>query len=66
MTSLEKIKTEVTKLSKPELVSFRAWFAEFDAKNWDEKFERDVRAGKFARLAQKAQRQFKAGQCTEL
>ncbi len=34
-----------SELSPNELARFREWFDEFDAKAWDEQFERDVRSG---------------------
>ena len=66
MKTIEKIKTEVERLPAPDLASFRAWFAEFDAQNWDEQFERDVAAGKLDRLAERAIKHLKAGRCTAL
>jgi len=35
MKTIDKRKTEVEQLPAPDLASFRAWFAEFDAQNWD-------------------------------
>ena len=52
------------RLSAADMVSFRVWFAEFDARNWDARFEHDVAAGKLDRLAERAMKHVKAGRCT--
>jgi len=66
MKAIEKIKTEVEQLSAADMSSFRAWFAEFDAQNWDAQFEHDVAAGKLDHLAERAMKHVKAGRCTPL
>jgi hypothetical protein len=54
MTKVEKIEQEVRQLSARELASFRAWFSELDAANWDQQFEADVSAGRLDALADAA------------
>jgi len=66
MKTIDRIKTEVERLPATDLASFRAWFAKFDAQNWDQQFERDVAAGKLDRLAERAIKHAKAGRCTAL
>ena len=66
MQTIEKIKTEVARVPAADMASFRGWFAEFDAENWDAQFERDVAAGKLDRLAERAIKQVQAGRCTSL
>jgi hypothetical protein len=66
VSKVEQIQSAVTGLTKKELAKFRKWFAEFEAEIWDRQFEQDVRAGKLDKLAAQAERQFKAGRCTEL
>jgi len=66
MNKLKKIETIVTTLSKTDLTVFREWFAEFDAKIWDEQFEKDVTSGKLDSLGETAIQQYKAGHCKAL
>lgn len=60
------IERAVSQLSSEELSAFRNWFAEFDAAIWDQKFEKDVQAGKLNNLAQKALEHLRKGRCTDL
>jgi hypothetical protein len=66
MSTIEEIQTAVSKLSPEELSAFRAWFAEFDAKVWDQQFEQDVAAGRLDSLAEEALRDLREGRCTDL
>ncbi len=50
MTRVEQLARAVESLSPEERASFRAWYAEFDAADWDQQFEADVAAGKLDRL----------------
>jgi len=54
MTKIESLEKEIEQLSPQELRAFRRWFAEFDAKLWDQELERDVAAGKLDRLVDQA------------
>ena len=51
MSRVERIKTEIQRMSAKELAMFRAWFAEFDWQAWDRQFAEDVKAGKLDALA---------------
>ncbi|MFB2936180.1 hypothetical protein ACE1B6_13080 [Aerosakkonemataceae cyanobacterium BLCC-F154] len=66
MNNLEDIEQAIKQLSPEELAAFRTWFAEFDAKVWDQKFEADVAAGKLDALAEKALKHLREGRCTDL
>ncbi len=66
MSKVEKIKFDVTHLSKDEFVNFRNWFTERDAIIWEHQIEEDIKAGKLEQLANEAIKEFKAGRCTEL
>ena len=66
MSTIQEIQTAVSELSPEELSVFRAWFAEFDAKVWDQEFERDVAAGRLDALAEEALRDLREGRCTDL
>jgi len=56
----------VGKLSREELSSFRAWFADFDAEAWDQQLAEDVRAGRLDKRADEALRDLREGRCKEL
>ena len=66
MSTVEKLKEAIRQLSPEELAAFRAWFAEFDAAVWDQKFEEDVAAGRLDQLAEEALRDLREGRCTDL
>ena len=66
MTKLEEIETAVTRLSPGELAKFRDWFEEFASQQWDAQIERDAKAGKLDRLAEKARENHKAGRSKPL
>ena len=64
--NVEEIERAVSQLSDEELAQFRTWFAEFDAADWDRKFEADVAAGRLDTLAEKALKDLRQGNCTDL
>jgi len=43
MSTVQQLENTVRQLSANDLAAFRAWFAEFDAEQWDRQFEADVR-----------------------
>lgn len=65
MSTIQEIQTAVSELSPKELSAFRVWFAEFDAKVWDQEFEQDVAAGRLEALAEEALRDLHEGRCTD-
>lgn len=54
MSNVSEIERAVSDLSPGELARFRAWFLEFEARNWDRELEEDVRAGRLDDLAAEA------------
>ena len=66
MTTIEEIEKAVAELPPDQLARFRAWFDEFDAAHFDQKIERDARAGKLDRLAEQALTDFRCGRAREL
>lgn len=64
--TVQDLQFAVSQLSAHELARFRAWFEEFEAKIWDEKFEEDVKSGKLEHLAEQAIADLRAGNCKEL
>ena len=65
MSTIQEIQTAVSELRPEELSAFRAWFAEFDAKVWDQEFEEDVTAGRLEALAEEALQDLREGRCTD-
>ena len=66
MTKLEQIEQAVLALTDAEKAKFRKWFAEFEAQRWDEQIERDAKAGKLEKLAERALAEYRAGRSREL
>ena len=63
---LEALEQEIKDLSCDELASFRNWFVNFDAAEWDHQIENDIEAGKLDKLAAKALSAHKRGESREL
>ncbi len=59
MTTVEDIEKAISKLPLNELARFRAWFEELDAARFDQKIERDAKAGKLDRFADEAVADFR-------
>lgn len=59
---VHEIEAAIAELTPEELAEFAAWFEEYQAKAWDEQIARDVRAGRFDPLIQRAREQIKAGE----
>ena len=66
MTTLEDIEKAVAELPPDQLVRFRAWFEEFEAARFDQRIERDAKAGRLDQLAEQALADFRAGRAREL
>jgi hypothetical protein len=64
--SIYEIEQAITELPPHDLTRLREWFEDFDAKIWDEKFERDAKAGKLDKIAEKAVAEYRAGKSKEL
>ena len=54
MSTLQEIEQAIGRLPAQDLVALRAWFAAFDAENWDRQFEADVKAGRLDSLGRQA------------
>jgi len=52
--TVEDLENAVSKLSPDQFAKFRDWFEAFDAARFDQKIERDAKAGKLDRLADQA------------
>ncbi len=66
MTKLEDIEAAVAKLSPADLKKLRAWLDELEERLFDEKIERDAKAGKLDKLAAKAIAEDDAGTTSDL
>lgn len=64
--TIEDLEKAVSKLPPDQLAKFRDWFEAFDAARFDEKIERDAKAGKLDRLAEQALTDFRQGRAREL
>lgn len=54
MNKVENIEKRIEQLSPAELAELRRWYADFDARIWDEQIETDMRAGKLDSLTEHA------------
>ena len=66
MSTVHAIEEAIRQLSPEDLAALRAWFAAFDAEQWDRHFEEDVAAGRLDALAQEAIQALREGRCTDL
>ena len=66
MTTVEDIERAILQLPPAELDRFRVWFEALDAQRFDERIERDARAGKLDRMADEALADHRAGRTREL
>ena len=66
MTKLEDIVSAIAALSSEDLTKLRAWFEDFEARLFDERIERDAKAGKLDQLAAEARADNAAGRTREL
>jgi hypothetical protein len=66
MTTVEDIERAILQLPPAELDRFRAWFEALDAQRFDERIERDARAGKLDTMADEALAEHRAGRSREL
>jgi cytochrome c553 len=66
MTRLEKIEREIQSLSDEEFKALAAWMDEQRARQWDARIERDAKAGKLDKLAEKALAAHRAGRTRPL
>lgn len=64
MSTVEELEAAVQKLSPEERALFRAWFAEYDAAEWDRQLEGDVAAGRLDWLAAEALQDHQDGRTT--
>ncbi len=61
MLNVAEIEPAVARLSPADLAEFRAWFARFDAAQWDVEKEQDASSGRLEALANEAIEDLRAG-----
>ena len=61
MTKLEQIEKSVSELSPEEFKAFSDWFAELQARQWDEQIARDLEAGRLDDLISSARQEIAEG-----
>ena len=61
MVTVKELEKAVTDLPLDKLAEFRAWFESFDAEQWDNQFEEDVKSGKLDRVAETAIKDYGKG-----
>lgn len=61
MSNVRDIEQAVMGLAPDDLARFRAWFLEFEARNWDRQLEADVAAGRLDALAAEALAEYREG-----
>ena len=65
MSTVQQLEDAVKRLSDEDRATFRAWYAEFDALEWDRQLEVDVNTGRLNWLIEEAREDLKAGRCTD-
>ncbi|HEY4234720.1 MAG TPA: hypothetical protein VGM76_14900 [Lacipirellulaceae bacterium] len=65
MSTVEEVEAALQRMSPEERATFRAWYAEFDADEWDRQLKADAAAGRLDWLVAEARKDLKEGRCTE-
>lgn len=65
MSTVEEAENALRRMSPEERAAFRAWYAEFDADEWDRQIEADVAAGRLDWLIDEARKDRQEGRCTD-
>jgi hypothetical protein len=66
MTTLEDIEKAAIELPADQLAKFSAWFEAFEAARFDERIERDAKAGRLDRFAEQTLADFRADRAREM
>jgi hypothetical protein len=65
MSTVTEVEEALRRMTPEERTAFRAWYAEFDAEEWDRQLEADAAAGKLDWLIAEARNDKKEGRCTD-
>jgi len=63
MSAVEKVENSVRQLKPEQLAEFSRWFEQFIADKWDRQIAADAETGKLDPLAEKALKEYDAGEC---
>lgn len=66
MKALSEIQQAILRLDSGDLAELRAWFAAFDADEWDRELSEDAAAGRLDALADQALAETRAGRSRRL
>jgi hypothetical protein len=64
MSTVEEVEAALRRMSPEERATFRAWYVEFDAAEWDRQMQAD--AGRLDWLVSEARQDQQAGRYTDL
>ncbi len=64
--TIEDLEKAVAKLPPDQFAKFRAWFEALDAARFDQKIERDAKAGRLDGMADEAIDDYRKGRAREL
>ena len=65
MSAAQEIEKAVRQLTTEELAALRAWFAEFEAEEWDRQLDADVAVGGLHWLIEEAREDLSEGRRTD-
>jgi hypothetical protein len=65
MSTVDEIEASIRQLTPAERACFRAWFAEFDAADWDRQIEADLAAGRLDWIVDEAIKDLDSGRCSD-
>ena len=66
MSKIEIIKAAMTALTPEEMDHLREWFDELGERRFDDQIERDEKAGKLEKLAERGRENLRAGRVRDL
>jgi hypothetical protein len=64
--TIAEIESAIEKLPPNEVSQLSEWFADFEARVWDEKIQHDLENGKLQSLIEEAEVDFAEGNCKPL
>lgn len=65
MNSVKDIEKAICQLSAEDRVAFRAWYLEYDAREWDRQIDADMANGRLDWLVNEAKEARQAKNCTD-
>ena len=64
--SVKEIENAITQLSTEDVTELSAWFADYQAKLWDDQIERDLDEGRLDALLEEVDAEYEAGKAQPL